>query len=87
MYNRHSAADKKHSCAGTAFQSGICLSGAGKAAAEAFSAGREYDIMTISEMQEEFLRQQNELCDRIEPVDRFEAGGVKRIAGVDLAYW
>lgn len=43
--------------------------------------------MTISEMQEEFLRQQNELCDRIEPVDRFEASGVKRIAGVDLAYW
>lgn len=43
--------------------------------------------MTISEMQEEFLRQQNELCDRIESVDRFEAGGVKCIAGVDLAYW
>ena len=43
--------------------------------------------MTISEMQEEFLRQQNDLCDRIDPVDRFEAGGVKRIAGVDLAYW
>ncbi len=38
-------------------------------------------------MQEEFLKQQNELRDRIELVDKFEIKDVKRIAGVDLAYW
>ncbi|SEL32440.1 Endonuclease V [Ruminococcus sp. YRD2003] len=38
-------------------------------------------------MQEEFLRQQNELCDKIEPVDKFDMDSVKLIAGVDLAYW
>ena len=38
-------------------------------------------------MQEEFLRQQNELCDRIEPVDKIDMDSVKLIAGVDLAYW
>ena len=43
--------------------------------------------MTIIEMQEEFLKQQNELRDRIETVDRFETGDVKLVAGVDLAYW
>ena len=43
--------------------------------------------MKINEMQEEFLRQQNELRDRIEPSDKFDLGSVKLIAGVDLAYW
>lgn len=38
-------------------------------------------------MQEDFLRQQNELCDRIEPVDKIDMDSVKLIAGVDLAYW
>ena len=38
-------------------------------------------------MQEDFLKQQNELRDRIESVDRFEIGDVKLVAGVDLAYW
>jgi len=38
-------------------------------------------------MQEEFLRQQNELRDRIEPTDKFDIDSVKLIAGVDLAYW
>ncbi|MBR4626952.1 MAG: endonuclease V [Ruminococcus sp.] len=42
------------------------------------------DIFTI---QEEFLRQQNELCDRIETTDKFDIDSVKLIAGVDLAYW
>ena len=44
-------------------------------------------MMNTKEMQEEFLRQQNELRDRIEPADRFDMDSVKRIAGVDLAYW
>ena len=43
--------------------------------------------MTISEMQEQFLKQQNELRDRISSVDKFEIGELKLIAGVDLAYW
>ena len=43
--------------------------------------------MESSEMQKEFLRQQNELRDRIETVDRSETGEVKLVAGVDLAYW
>lgn len=43
--------------------------------------------MDIKEMQEDFLRQQNALRDRIEPVDKFDPNTVKRIAGVDLAYW
>ena len=38
-------------------------------------------------MQEEFLKQQNELRDRIEPVDKFDMDSVKLVAGVDLAYW
>ena len=38
-------------------------------------------------MQEEFLKQQNELRDRIELVDKFEVKDVKRVAGIDLAYW
>ena len=44
-------------------------------------------MLDTNEMQEEFLRQQNELRDRIEPVDKFDMSSVKRIAGVDLAYW
>ncbi len=43
--------------------------------------------MDTKAMQEEFLKQQNALRDRIEPVDRFDMNSVKRIAGVDLAYW
>jgi deoxyribonuclease V len=38
-------------------------------------------------MQEAFLRQQNELRDKIEQADRLAIGDVKRVAGVDLAYW
>ena len=38
-------------------------------------------------MQEEFLKQQNELRDRIEAADKFKFGDVKLVAGVDLAYW
>ena len=43
--------------------------------------------MNEREMQAEFLRQQNELRDRIEPVDKFDLCSVKYAAGVDLAYW
>ena len=43
--------------------------------------------MDIKEMQEEFLRQQNELRDRIELTDKFDMDSVKLIAGLDLAYW
>ena len=43
--------------------------------------------MNTTEMQEDFLRQQNELRDRIEPVDKINMESVKLIAGVDLAYW
>lgn len=44
-------------------------------------------MMDMAEMQAEFLRQQNELRDKIEPADKFDLRGVKRVAGVDLAYW
>ena len=44
-------------------------------------------MLDIKSMQEEFLRQQNELRDRIEPVDKIDMNSVKLIAGVDLAYW
>lgn len=44
-------------------------------------------VMNEREMQEEFLRQQNDLRGRIEQVDRFDIGSVKLVAGVDLAYW
>ena len=44
-------------------------------------------MMNATEMQTEFLRQQNELCNRIEPVDKIDMYSVKLIAGVDLAYW
>ena len=43
--------------------------------------------MEISEMQENFLKQQNELRNRIEPVDKFDIIKLKLVAGVDLAYW
>ncbi|MCR5731149.1 MAG: hypothetical protein K6G20_12450 [Ruminococcus sp.] len=43
--------------------------------------------MELSEMQEEFLRQQNELRDKIEQADKFDMDNVKLIVGVDLAYW
>lgn len=38
-------------------------------------------------MQENFLKQQNELRNRIEPVDKFDIIKLKLVAGVDLAYW
>ena len=44
-------------------------------------------IENTDEIQEEFLRQQNELCDKIEPTDKFDMASVKLVAGVDLAYW
>ena len=44
-------------------------------------------MMNATEMQTEFLRQQNELRDRIESVDKIDMYSVKLIAGVDLAYW
>ena len=44
-------------------------------------------MLDIKSLQEEFLRQQNELRDRIEPVDKIDMNSVKLIAGVDLAYW
>ncbi len=44
-------------------------------------------IENTDEIQEEFLRQQNELRDKIEPTDKFDMDSVKLIAGVDLAYW
>ena len=44
-------------------------------------------MLNTTEMQEEFLRQQNELRDRIEQTDKFDMDSVKLIAGVDLAYW
>lgn len=45
------------------------------------------EISHTEEMQEAFLRQQNELRDKIEQTDRLAIGDVKRVAGVDLAYW
>ena len=44
-------------------------------------------ITLTEEMQEAFLRQQNELRNKIEQTDKFAIGDVKRVAGVDLAYW
>ena len=38
-------------------------------------------------MQENFLKQQNELRNRIEPVDKFDIIKLKLAAGIDLAYW
>ena len=38
-------------------------------------------------MQEDFLRTQNELGNRINLADTFDIGSLKLVAGVDLAYW
>ena len=43
--------------------------------------------MQMTEMQELFLQQQNELVSRIHAADTFDLGSLKYIAGVDLAYW
>lgn len=43
--------------------------------------------MELIKMQEEFLKQQNELRGRIVAADRFKIDDVKLVAGVDLAYW
>ena len=43
--------------------------------------------MEINEMQEDFLKQQNELRDRITVEDSLDVDSLKLIAGVDLAYW
>jgi len=43
--------------------------------------------MNTKEMREEFIKQQNDLRDRIEPTDKYEKNLVKLIAGIDLAYW
>lgn len=44
-------------------------------------------MMNTKEMREEFIKQQNDLRDRIEPTDKYEKNLVKLIAGIDLAYW
>ncbi|SFX40926.1 Endonuclease V [Ruminococcus sp. XPD3002] len=44
-------------------------------------------IENTDEIQKEFLRQQNELHDKIELTDKFDMTSVKLVAGVDLAYW
>ena len=41
----------------------------------------------IIKMQEDFLRQQNELRGKIKIADTFDVGSIKLVAGVDLAYW
>ena len=41
----------------------------------------------IIKMQEDFLRQQNELRGKIKIADTFDVGSIKFVAGVDLAYW
>jgi deoxyribonuclease V len=41
----------------------------------------------ISEMQEQFLQQQDELRGRIDTEDTFDIEFIRLIAGVDLAYW
>ena len=43
--------------------------------------------MGISEMQEQFLQQQDELRGRIDTEDTFDIEFIRLIAGVDLAYW
>ena len=43
--------------------------------------------MDISEMQASFLRQQNELKEKISLSDSFDPQQLKTAAGVDLAYW
>ena len=41
----------------------------------------------MNRIQEEILKQQNELRDKIVPFDRTELSSIKLAAGVDLAYW
>ena len=43
--------------------------------------------MQMTEMQELFIQQQNELVSRIHAADTFDLGSLKYIAGVDFAYW
>ena len=43
--------------------------------------------MEINEIQENFLKKQNELKDKINPCDTFDGHKIKFVAGVDLAYW
>lgn len=43
--------------------------------------------MTTSEMQEQFLKEQNELRGRIVTSDTFDPCSLRLVAGVDLAYW
>lgn len=43
--------------------------------------------MNITEMQEQFLMQQNELRSKIQTTDGFSCDALKLVAGVDLAYW
>ncbi len=43
--------------------------------------------MTTIEMQERFLKEQNELRDRIVTSDTFDVSSLRLVAGVDLAYW
>ena len=43
--------------------------------------------MTTDEMQENFLKQQEEMMQNISLCDSFSIGEIRTIAGVDLAYW
>ena len=43
--------------------------------------------MTTNEMHEQFLKEQNELRDKIVTSDTFDIDSLKLVAGVDLAYW
>lgn len=43
--------------------------------------------MTTSEMQEQFLKEQNELRNKIVASDTFDISSLRLVAGVDLAYW
>ncbi len=43
--------------------------------------------MEINEMQEKFLKQQDEFRSRIKTEDDFDVNEIRLIAGVDLAYW
>ena len=43
--------------------------------------------MTTNEMQEQFLKEQNELRDKNVTSDTFDIDSLKLVAGVDLAYW
>lgn len=43
--------------------------------------------MSAIEMQEEFLKKQNELRDKIITYDNYDKNSLRLVAGVDLAYW